>query len=146
MGGDIKDLGLFPLPVVNDPNETNRQVYNIDLPFCISKDSKHIDVAKKVIEWYFSPEVYKPYLEERAMSSTIKGIDPQNIFTDASKQYHTQPFFPKAGEENFVKLQKETKWDPTVVGALMLAGKDFRPIFEDLNKKWTAARQKFGMK
>lgn len=86
-----------------------------------------------------------PYLEERAMSSTIKGIDPQNIFTAASMQYNAQPFFPKAGEENFVKLQKETKWDPTVVGALMLAGKDFRPIFEDLNMKWTAARQKFGM-
>jgi raffinose/stachyose/melibiose transport system substrate-binding protein len=146
MGGDLKDLGLFPLPIVNDPNETNRQVYDIDLPFCISKDSKHIDIAKKVIEWYFSPEIYKPYLEERAMSSTIKGIDPQNIFTNASSQFNAQSFFPKSGDESYVKLTKETKWDSTVVGAQMLAGKDFRPIFEDLNKKWTAARQKFGMK
>ncbi len=146
MGGDVKDLGLFPLPVVNDPNEKNRQVTNIDLPFCISKNSKHIDVAKKVLEWYFSPEVYKPYLEQRAMSSTIKGIDPQNVFTEASKQYPTQTFLALAGEDNFVKLQKETKWDSTVIGAQMLAGKDFRPIFEDLNQKWTAGRQKFGIK
>ena len=99
-----------------------------------------------MLEWYFSPEVYKPYLEQRAMSSTIKGIDPQNVFTEASKQYPTQTFTALAGEENFVKLQKETKWDSTVIGAQMLAGKDFRPIFEDLNQKWTDGRQKFGIK
>lgn len=145
MGGDLNDLGIFPMPLVNDPNETIRQVYNVDLPFCISKDSKHIDVAKQVLQWYFSPEVYKPYLEDRAMSSTINGINPENIFTETSKQYPTQPITLNAGNEDYNKLNRETQMDASAIGAQMLAGKDFRPMLEVLNEKWTAARTKYGM-
>lgn len=144
-GGDIDDLGLFPLPVVNDKSETNRQVTMVDLPFGISKNSKHIEEAKKVLEWYFSPEVYKEYLTERTMSSTINGIEADNIFTTTAKTLNVTPFYIKDGDENAVKLSNETKWDGIAIGQLMLAGKDFRPIFEDLNKKWTSARKKLGI-
>lgn len=145
-GGDIQDLGIFPLPVVNDKNETNRQVIVVDLPFGISKNSKHIDEAKKVLEWYFSPDVYKSFLTQTTMSSTINGIDADNLFTMTAKTLKVTPFYIKDGDENFVKLMNETKWDGSVIGQQMLTGKDFRPLFEDLNKKWTAARQKLGIK
>ena len=117
----------------------------VDLPFGISKTSKHIEEAKKVLEWYFSPEVYKEYLTERTMSSTINGVDADNIFTDTSKTLNVTPFYIKDGNEESVKLANETKWDGNAIGQQMLAGKDFRPIFEDLNKKWTSARKKLGI-
>ena len=99
-----------------------------------------------MLQWYFSPEVYKPYLEDRAMSSTIKGINPENIFTETSKQYPTQPVILIAGNEDYKKLNNETHMDESAIGGQMLSGKDFRPMLEDLNKKWTAARTKYGMK
>lgn len=143
-GGDLNDLGLFALPVVDKAGETNRQATVIDIPFALAKDSKNIDLGKKLLTWYFSPEIYQPYLTERTMTSTIKGIDAQNLFTDASKNMKVDQFIQGQGDEKAVKLQNEVKYDMTAAGQQMFSGKDYNGILADYDKNWAAARKKFG--
>ncbi len=146
LGGDMNDIAVFPLPMTNDRNETIRAVGMVDLFFGISKNSKNPDLAKKYVAWFFSPDVYKTYITERTMSSTINGIDADNIFTEATKNMKFDIFMYVPGDENYTKLAGETKWETKTIGTMMIAGKDYKDILADYNKKWKAARAKLDIK
>ena len=118
----------------------------IDLFFGISKNSKNVDIAKKYIAWFFSPDVYKTYITDRYMSSTINGVDADNIFAAAQKNmgFDLQVYVP--GDDNYTKLLGETKFDVKAIGTMMMSGKDYKTMLADCNKKWKAARAKLGIK
>ena len=143
-GGDMKDVAVFPLPIFNDkPTSANGMV---DLFWTVAKNSKQPKEARKFIEWFFSPSVYKDYVTQKYMISTVKGIEANNIFSEAHKLYKFNDFMIIPGNEDYVKLVGETQWDTKTIGSEMMAGKDFKVILSDYNKKWKAARTKLGIK
>lgn len=141
-GGDMNDIDVFPLPIINDKSEAIKSIVMIDLFLGVNRNSKHIDLAKKYVEWIFNPKVYKAYIDERYMTSTIFGVDSSNIFTEAKKTQNIDPFMYVPGDGNYTKLVSETKWETKTIGAMMLAGKDYKAILADYNKKWKDARSK----
>lgn len=145
-GGDMDDIEVFPLPMTNDKAEPMRTTVMIDLFLGVSKNSKNVDLAKKYVEWLFSPEVYKAYISNRYMTSTISGVDSDNIFTRAIKTQKIETFMYVPGDENYTKLVSETKWDTKAIGTMMLAGKNYKTILSEYNKKWKAAITKLGIK
>jgi raffinose/stachyose/melibiose transport system substrate-binding protein len=145
-GGDMNDIDVFPLPVVNNSNEKIKSITMIDLFFAVSKNSKNAETAKKYISWFFSPDVYKSYITDRNMSSTINGVEADSIFAAAQKNLNVELQIYVPGDDNYTKLLGETKLDVKAIGTAMMAGKDYKTILADYNKKWKAAREKLGIK
>jgi raffinose/stachyose/melibiose transport system substrate-binding protein len=146
MGGDMNDIAVFPLPVGSAARPIKKQMAMLDLFWAVGKNSKHPAEAQKFIEWFFSPSIYKAYLTDRFMSSTIKGIDAANIFSEGLKKYNYQPFLYVPGDENYTKLVNETKFDAKTIGSQMLAGMSYKDLLADFNQKWADARKKLGIK
>ncbi|HEX2927810.1 MAG TPA: extracellular solute-binding protein, partial [Ruminiclostridium sp.] len=145
-GGDMNDIAVFPLPMTNNRNEPKKTIVVVDLFLGISKNSQNVDLAKKYIEWFFNTDIYKPYICDRYMTSTIKGVDSENMFTKAMKDQKIETFMYVPGDENYTKLVSETRWDTKTIGTMMLAGKDYRSILSEYNEKWKAAGIKLGIK
>lgn len=146
LGGDMSDIAVFPLPFNTEKVDGKKAVGLIDLFFGVSKTSKNLDTAKKYVAWFFGPEVYKAYIDERMMTSTVEGIDASNIFAEAIKEQKVEIFMYIPGDENYTKLAGDTKWETKTIGTQMMAGKDYKAILADYNKKWKAARAKLGIK
>lgn len=146
MGGDMNDIAVFPLPVGSTAKPIKKQMAMLDLFWAVSKNSKHPAEAKKFIEWFFSPSIYKAYLTDRFMSSTVNGIDAANIFSEGLKKYNYQPFLYIPGDENYTKLVNETKFDSKTIGSQMLAGMSYKNILADFDQKWADSRKKLGIK
>ncbi|HEX3046286.1 MAG TPA: ABC transporter substrate-binding protein, partial [Bacillota bacterium] len=146
LGGDMNDIAVFPLPVGSPANPMKKQIAMVDLFWAVAKNSKHPAQAKKFIEWFFTPSVYKVFLAERSMSSTIKGIDTADIFSEGIKKYKYEPLLYIPGDENYMKLMNETKFDAKTIGTQMLAGMSYKDILAEYDLKWAQARKKLGIK
>ena len=58
--GPHLDLGTFPLPMTDNPDERKVRV-NIDLAAWIPEDSTHKDAARKFLTYLFQPDVMNAY-------------------------------------------------------------------------------------
>lgn len=146
LGGDMEDIAVFPIPMTGETKGKIRAVGIVDLFFGVGKNSRNPEAARKYVAWFFSPEVYKAYIADRMMTSTIYGVDADNKFTEALKTQEMEIFMYIPGDEDYAKLAVETKWETKTIGTMMLAGKDYKAILADFNGKWKAAREKLGIK
>jgi raffinose/stachyose/melibiose transport system substrate-binding protein len=145
-GGDVNDLGVFTMPVVSNPNEQNRAIGIIDHFLVINKNCKYKEEVKKIFSLFFNPVNYKKYITEKSVSSTINGINAENLFTEAEKKQNFKLFMYIPGNENYTKLANETQFEVKSIGQMMLAGKSYKEILADFNIKWKQARKKFNIK
>lgn len=140
VGGDINDIAVFPLPSSDDPVLAKRVIGLTDDYWSIYNKSQHKEAARKVLEWIFSPEVYTKYLTATANSSTIKGIAPKNMYTEALETYKPVVIYQNPGNEYFSKIQTATQFNEKDIGIAMMSGKDWKAYLADLNAKWKKAR------
>jgi raffinose/stachyose/melibiose transport system substrate-binding protein len=54
------NLGTFPLPMTNDPNDLKTAV-NVDLAAMIPEQSKHIEQARDFMNYIFQPKIINAY-------------------------------------------------------------------------------------
>lgn len=147
LGGDVGDLGVFPIPDVDNESDTITQVGQVDLFFVLSKKSAHPEEARKVVAWFMGNEVYAPYIERTGMVATVDlpASGTKTVFQEAADTltYKQKMLIP--GDENFNKIRNEVQFDTHVIGQYMLTGKDYQKSLEDLNEKWAKARKKLGI-
>ncbi|WP_297740101.1 ABC transporter substrate-binding protein [uncultured Tessaracoccus sp.] len=74
-----QDLGTFPLPVTNDPNDLKVRV-NIDLALWIPEMSDTQDGAKDLLQYLMRPDIQHPYNEQ------FLGFGTTNDAPDATDQ------------------------------------------------------------
>lgn len=68
------NLGMFPLPVSNDPDKNN-VVSGVDVAFSISKQSPHQAEAKKLIAYMVEKENVSRYIKDQFAFSAVKGVE-----------------------------------------------------------------------
>ncbi|MFC5471176.1 ABC transporter substrate-binding protein [Cohnella suwonensis] len=147
LGGDVNDLGVFPIPDVDTESETITQVGQVDLFFVLGKNSSHPNEARKLVEWFLSNDVYGPYIERTGMVPTVdvQTTGKKTVFQEAADtlKYEQKMLIP--GDENFNKIRNEVQFDTHVIGQYMLTGKDYQKQLDALNDKWEKARKKLGI-
>ncbi len=79
------ELGVFPYPVTNDPEQT-KLVSGVDLLLAISKTSKHPKEAKKFVDFLLNAENAKTYITEQNAFSAIKGLTQDDPTLDGLKE------------------------------------------------------------
>ncbi|WP_434061486.1 ABC transporter substrate-binding protein [Paramicrobacterium agarici] len=72
------DLGTFPLPMTDDPNDLRVRV-NVDLAAMIPEGSKHKEAARDFLEYLYQPEVIEKYNESQlGFTPTTDAPDPSD--------------------------------------------------------------------
>lgn len=79
------DLGVFPMPVTNDP-EKNKLVSGVDVLLTISKDSEHKEEAMKFLEFMTEKETSKRYIDEQKAFSAIEGVFQEDPVFEGIKE------------------------------------------------------------
>ena len=83
------ERGFFPLPG-NDPGEPVWQAVATAAGWGVSADSKHLDVVKEVLNYWFDPssDLFAKWVEYNPSISAFEGVPLTNeIFKDAYEQY-----------------------------------------------------------
>src|SRR5690625_959809 len=75
------ELGTFPLPVNNDPEE-NKLVSGVDETLSISEDTEHKEEALQFIEFLMEKDTAQAYIEDQEAFSAIKGVTQDNPIYD----------------------------------------------------------------
>src|SRR5699024_4177699 len=75
------ELGTFPLPVNNDPEE-NKLVSGVDVTLSISEDTEHKEEALQFIEFLMEKDTAQAYIEDQEAFSAIKGVTQDNPIYD----------------------------------------------------------------
>ncbi|MFB9757476.1 ABC transporter substrate-binding protein [Ectobacillus funiculus] len=71
------DLGVFPYPVTNNPNET-KVVSGVDLLLGLSSQTKHAKEAQKFIDFLLTQETAKAYIDDQKAFSAVKGVEQKD--------------------------------------------------------------------
>lgn len=83
------ELGVFPLPVNNDPTE-NKLVSGVDVALSVSDDSEHKEEALQFVEFMMSKEASQQYIEEQKAFSAIKGVQEEDSIYDGITDYFAE--------------------------------------------------------
>ena len=149
-GADITELGTFYLPARQSEDDPFRVIVQADSFMGVSKHSKHPELAKAFIEWFYSEAWYPDYINYVAAASSMKTFPKEKsaVLAEADQRAPDAVFVVyDGGGEDFIALQNETAFDYKKLGAQMVTpGFDLAGALETLNSKWTAARAKLGIK
>ncbi|RBW69827.1 ABC transporter substrate-binding protein [Bacillus taeanensis] len=67
------ELGVFPLPVTNNPEE-NKLVSGVDVLFAVTESTEHPEEAMKFVKFMLDPEQSKTYIDEQKAFSAVEGV------------------------------------------------------------------------
>lgn len=147
---DISELGTFYLPTRNTTDDPYNVIVQGDSFMGVTTHSKHPELATAFVEWFYSDAVYPDYINYVSSASSMKNFPKEKhpVLAEADELCpDMQLIMYDGGGDEFTSLQNETTFDYKKLGAQMLTdGFDLNAAFEELNTKWTAAREKLGMK
>lgn len=146
---DLSELGTFYLPARNAETDPYNVIVQGDSFMGVTTHSKNPELARAFVEWFYSDAWYPDYINYVSSASSMKNFpkDKDPILAQADE------FCPDkvlvmydGGGDDFTAIQNETAFDYKKLGAQMLTdGFDLSSTFQDLNAKWTAARQKLNI-
>lgn len=140
--GTLEDLAAFPMPYRPDESAPLKLMMFTDHFYGISSTSKHQEQAKAFMEWFYSPEVYKEYLNAAQLDSAFEGVESEVPFLKTFYEQHQQEnFMYIPGDAEYTELSNAIQLDVKALGQEMMAGKSVDDIVKDLNAKWTEARK-----
>ncbi|TDL31934.1 carbohydrate ABC transporter substrate-binding protein [Jeotgalibacillus sp. S-D1] len=105
------DLGVFALPVTNDPEE-NQLVSGVDVLLATMQDTEHPEEAEEFISFMLEEEQSEQYMSEQAAFSVLEGVlsdDPymegiRGKFEDGKITSFPDHFYPPGlGAENMIQ-------------------------------------------
>ena len=146
---DISELGTFYLPTRNSESDPFNVVVQGDSFMGVTTHSKNPELAKAFVEWFYSDAWYPDYINYVSSASSMKNFpkekDPILAQADELATDKVLVMYDGGGDD-FTAIQNETAFDYKKLGAQMMTdGFDLETTFQDLNAKWTAARQKLGI-
>jgi raffinose/stachyose/melibiose transport system substrate-binding protein len=142
-GGDMKDLGLFLLPIRDNTSELLYTMAMADMFLAIPSDCKYKKEAKEFIEWFFSKGYYPRYITETQQNSTIKGINSNvPLLKEAYTGVNYKFVLNQPGGPGFQKISGAIKFNVKALGQEMIMGRDLDQMMNDLNKQWKDAKSK----
>ncbi|MGL5692459.1 MAG: ABC transporter substrate-binding protein [Peptostreptococcaceae bacterium] len=148
--GDLSDVGVFLIPYRNEASDDFNVLAHPSSNICINKDSQNAEEAKKFVDWYLSEEWLPGQLEAITAFSPIKGqeVNLHAMITEAMEAQPNRKLITQniGGNEDFIKIKNEIKFDVDSLGQEIIAGKDYKTSMNDLNKAWKDARAKLGIK
>ncbi len=146
----IDELGTFYLPTRDTTSDPYYVIVQGDSFMGVTTHSKHPELAKAFVEWFYSSEWYPSYLSYVSSASSLstfsKAKDPVLAQADANCPDMELVMYDGGGD-SFTAIQNETAFDYKKLGAQMLMPDfDLEKAFVDLNAKWAAARKKLNIK
>ncbi|SDI07179.1 ABC transporter substrate-binding protein [Alteribacillus bidgolensis] len=112
------DLGVFPMPVTNEPDE-NDLVSGVDVLFATLEESEHPEEAQLFIDFMLEEENMKQYTDEQAAFPALEGVyedDPvlggirENFEEGRITSFPDHYYPPGIGAENLIQefyIQKD---------------------------------------
>ncbi|AZB41143.1 carbohydrate ABC transporter substrate-binding protein [Bacillus sp. FJAT-42376] len=79
------ELGVFPLPVTNQP-EKNNMVSGVDVLLTMNKDIQHPEEAKKFLSFMLEKEQSKRYIDEQKAFSALKDVIQEDPVMDGIQE------------------------------------------------------------
>lgn len=148
--GDLSDIGVFLIPYRDSASDEFNVLAHPSSNICINKNSENVEEAKKFVEWYLSEEWLPGQLEAITAFSPIKGqvVNLHPMITEAMEAQEKINLITQniGGNEDFIKIKNEIKFDVDSLGQEIISGKDYKVVMEDLNRAWKDAREKLGIK
>ncbi|GIM27712.1 sugar ABC transporter substrate-binding protein [Clostridium polyendosporum] len=130
------DLGVFPLPVTNDPSKT-KVVSGVDLLLSLSKTSKHPEEAKKFINFLLKEETAKTYINEQKCFSAITGITQEDSALSGLKESFEKGAlvdFPDHRIPPALSIDRELQ--------ALVKSKDVDKFLTNLDKQWDSLKSR----
>lgn len=148
-GEDISQLGTFYLPTRNTESDPYNVVVQGDSFMGVTTHSRNPELARAFVEWFYSDAWYPDYINYVSSASSMtnfpKEKDPTLAQADELCPDMVLVMYDGGGDD-FSAIQNETAFDYKKLGAQMMTeGFDLKATYNDLNAKWTAARQKLGI-
>ncbi len=147
-GIDCSQLGTFFLPARDSKDDQfNTVAYGSDM-IAISNQTKHEDIAKDFIEFFFSDDWYPGFIEvgqdESAITTYTKKLDP--VLQEANDlQPDAKKIAIVGGGEDYIKLMGEIQFDYNQFASkLFIKDLDFDKELSDLNSTWNKGRASLG--
>jgi len=134
------DLDAFALPWRTDVRERLDAVTMPDQYMAINKHAKNIEEAKEFMEWIFSPDVYREYINYTGNTSTMLTVESDQPFFDRVRNRHPfSPFMYFAMNEKFERVKNKAQYNEKKAAQDIFAGASVEGIEFMLNKNWSAA-------
>ena len=147
---DYSELGAFYLPTRNSEDDPFRVIVQGDSFMGVTTHSENPELAKAFVEWFYSDEWYPDYLNYITSASSMTNFPKEKdpILAEAdTAQPDAELVMYDGGGDDFKAIQNETTFDYKKLGAEMFTdGFDLTARLDELNTKWTAAREKLGIK
>jgi raffinose/stachyose/melibiose transport system substrate-binding protein len=146
---DISELGTFYLPARNSVDEPYNVIVQGDSFMGVTTHSTIPEAAIAFVEWFYSDEWYPDYINYVSSDSSMKNFpkEKNSVLAQADQTVsEIQWVMYNGGNDAFSSIQNETTFDYKKLGAEMrIDGFDFETVFEDLNQRWTEAREKLNI-
>lgn len=147
---DYSELGTFYLPTRDTEEDPFRVIVQGDSFMGVTTHSENPELAKAFVEWFYSEEWYPDYLNYITSASSMTNFPKEKdpILAEAdTAQPDAELVMYDGGGDDFQAIQNETTFDYKKLGAEMFTdGFDLTARLDELNTKWTAAREKLGIK
>lgn len=124
------ELGVFPFPVTNNPDET-KVISGVDLILGIAATSKHPEEAMKFVEFLLKEENVKQYIDEQNAFSAVNGITQDDPTVDDLKES-----FEKGALTDFPDHYIPTGVMPEKTLQTLVINKDIDAFLEKLQSDW----------
>ncbi|WP_312096562.1 extracellular solute-binding protein [Niallia sp.] len=124
------ELGVFPFPVTNNPDET-KVISGVDLILGVAATSKHPEEAMKFVEFLLKEENVKQYIDEQNAFSAVNGITQDDPTVDDLKES-----FEKGALTDFPDHYIPTGVMPEKTLQTLVINKDVDTFLEKLQSDW----------
>lgn len=143
---DTSELGTFYLPTRDSESDPYNVIVQGDSFMGVTTHSKNQEAAIAFVEWFYSDAWYPDYINyvssASSMSNVTKEKDPILAEADTLCPDKVMIMYDGGGDD-FTAIQNETTFDYKKLGAQMLTdGFDLDAALDELNTKWSAAREK----
>lgn len=141
--GNYDDLGAFPLPLRDSVDQPLRVMHWVDHFYGVTKSSKNIPEAKKMLAWFFSKDVNQKYVDVAQMGSAFGDVQANiSVLKELTGNYKFDPYFVNPQGELHSKLADAVQLNWYRFGQELLVPNLTTPdkISADYNAKWKKAR------
>lgn len=142
---DVKeDLGLFLMPTRDNLSEPFRYFVTGEVFLSVPKASKHQKEAVAFLDWFFTSDYYKGYINHMQVLPSVGGVKVENspFITVLEGYENLEPVYQIPGKENFTKIKNATRYDQNQLSQFLLSGGDFDSLMKEWNTKWKETKAK----
>ena len=139
-----EDLGMFLMPVRDDINEKYRYFVTGEVFLGVPNASKYQQEAKDFLDWFFTSEYYKEYINYMQVIPSVSGVKLKDSpFVEVMNGIENlEPVYQIPGGENYTKIKNETRYDQNQLSQELLSGTEFEGLMSEWNIKWKEAKAK----